>query len=260
MCTFMTTRQVAAAIVATLLCHAPSPAQETDPDPYDNIFTSERWCDDSGTACWRSPRDGDWFNGVRFIAEFDLRFVFQRGTSRFEVAGLQALPKLAVEFNIYKSWAAFQLAITAPGTITLDSASRAALSVAQEDGQVRTDIGFTAGFSFLDSSIAVGMGRLHYDLRGVRPSCTREEGAIYRERERRRRGELQQIEGELRNAPGEAALDTLAVRARDVAATLRSERIDRPCVLLTERGDSFGFIALQPVSTLRSNLKNPRRD
>ena len=260
MSTFMTTRQVFAAIVATLLCHAPGPAQETDPDPYDNIFTSERWCDDSGTACWRSPRDSDWFNGVRFIAEFDLRFVFQRGTSRFEVQGLQALPKLAVEFNIYKSWAAFQLAITAPGTITLDSASRAALSVVETDGRVRTDIGFTAGFSFLDSSIAVGLGRLHYDLRGVRPSCAREEAAIYSERERRRRRELRQIEDEVRNDPQEATLDTLAMRARDIASALRAERIDRPCVLMTERGDSFGFIALQPVSTLRSNLKNPRRD
>jgi hypothetical protein len=72
--------------------------------------------------------------------------------------------------------------------------------------------------------------------------------------------ELREIEGELRNDPQEAMLDSLAARAREIAATLRAERVARPCVLMTERGDSFGFIALQPASTLRSDLKNPRRD
>lgn len=235
-------------------------AQDDDPDPYENIFTSERWCDDSGTACWRSPRETAWFNGIRFIAEFDLRFVFQRGRNRFDVAGLQGLPKLAVEMNIYKSWAALQFAITGPGQVSLDAGSFRNRLTHDPGGEVKTDMGYTVALSFLDSSIAVGVGRLNYDVRTALPSCGREEEAAHREREGLRRRTLRERRASIRADHRVTALDSLAALAREYDLARVSEQWDRPCLLATERGDSFGFIALQPVSTLRANLKKPRRD
>jgi hypothetical protein len=233
-------------------------AQDTVPDPYRDIFTSERWCADSGTACWRSPRESSWFNGIRFIAEFDLRFVFQPGRNRFDAAGLQALPKLAVEVNIYKSWAALQLAVTGPGTVTLDSASASRARLARDQhGSVRTDIGYTLAFSFLDSSIATGFGRLNYDLRGAIPSCSREAEALNHERERWRNARLDSLRQQVHGENRLQELNVLAQSAEAADSARQSEQAARVCLLRTERSDSFWFIALQPVSTLRSNLKKP---
>jgi hypothetical protein len=248
------------ALSLLLLAPGRAAAQDDDPDPYENIFTSERWCDDSGTACWRSPRETPWFNGVRFIAEFDLRFVFQRGRNRFDVAGLQGLPKLAVEMNIYKSWAAVQLAITGPGQVSLDAGSLRSRITPDPGGEVKTDMGYTLAFSFLDSSIAVGVGRLNYDVRTSLPSCGREEEAAHREREGLRRRTLRERRSAIRTDHRVAALDSLTMLAREYDRARLDEQMTRPCLLATERGDSFGFIALQPVSTLRANLKKPRRD
>jgi hypothetical protein len=251
-------RLVFSVLFGILLCATSTYGQDTVPDPYRDIFTSERWCADSGTACWRSPRESSWFNGVRFIAEFDLRFVFQPGTNRFEVEGLQALPKLAVEVNIYKSWVALQLAVTAPGTVHLDSASASRNRLALNgDGAVRTDMGYTLSLSFLDSSIATGFGRLNYDLRGSTPPCSQEEEALHRERERGRRTALDSLRQQVDKTNRLRTLNALARLARRTETDRQSEQVARACLLRSERSDSFWFVALQPVSTLRSNLKKP---
>jgi hypothetical protein len=134
--------------VRCIIPHVASAQRDTTPDPYKHIFTSERWCDDPGTACWWSPRDSHWFNGVRFIAEFDLRFAFQGGRNRVDLPSLVAIPKFAVEVNIYKSWVAAQFALTAPGRINVDSRSELNHFL-RDSTSLATDGGFSYGLSFL---------------------------------------------------------------------------------------------------------------
>jgi hypothetical protein len=239
-------------------------AQAAAPDPYRDAFTSERWCDDSGTACWRSPRESDWFNGVRFIAEFDLRFVYQGGRNRIDLPSLIALPKLAVEANIYRSWVAAQIAISAPGRIAVDSRSElrgllrdtASASVASEGG-------WSFGASFLDSSIALGRGRVYYDLRefAVQPcSHAAEEFEIVQEDAWKLQRDSANSSFQEARSPAErldrARFLEEIVKRQD---SLREQsRRTRRCISGTQRRDSYWFVALQPVSTLRANLKGRR--
>jgi hypothetical protein len=130
-------------------------------------FSSDDWCADSGTACWRDGTRQKWFNGVRIVAELDLSTIFQGGDNRFETK-VAVIPKVALEFNIYGAWAAAQVGLISPGSVTLDEASTAVDRLHQplrEDRRVGVTHGWVVGVSILDGAIALGEGRVHYDRR-----------------------------------------------------------------------------------------------
>lgn len=137
-------------------------AQTVMPD-----MSAERWCADSGTACWTNPAHRSYLNGVRINADLDLGFRFQGGRSRFE-SDIQTLPKLSLETNLYHAWIALQAGLFAPSTIRLDERSEAAeylIPELRDRRDVHFNVGWLVGFSFLDGSLSAGWGGFHYDRR-----------------------------------------------------------------------------------------------
>lgn len=202
-------------------------AAQEDSLRFQDPFPTDRWCSDSGTACWRSPDRGPPIaNGIRIIADVDLRILLQRGHNRFELQGFSRLSKLAVEVNLYKSWVAFQVALRGPGAIAFDERSEALSLLPTGTRDIPTDWGLSYGLSFFDSSIALVWGRLHYDDRYFRvPTC---QTGFAEETERQRRDQN---------------------RLRPDTAFARN------CVMRTELRDSYWYVAFQPVSGLRSAIK-----
>jgi hypothetical protein len=156
---------------------------------------------------------------VRIIADFDVRFLFQRGGNRFVQTGFLSLPKLAFEVNLYKSWVALQFAIRGPGEIEIDSLSATRQVMKSERGIIPSDIGLSAGLSFLDSSVALLVGRMEYDRRYFKVArCTPAE--MQREEERRKES---------------------FARAT--------------CLLPRDEHDSYIYLTFQPLSAIRSGIK-----
>jgi hypothetical protein len=187
-----------------------------------DLFPTSRWCEDDGTACWWDPDDHASFTGIRFLAEIDLAILFQGGGNRFEGGSIRNHTKLAVEVNLYRSWVSLQLAVMAPSTVILDSRSPAVNKLQDSTTRVvNTDWGGFLGLSFLDSSVAFGLGRFRYDRRDFRvlTPCTRDQ---------------------LR--------DTNRIVAR------------ADCSAPGDSRDTFWYFAFQPISTLRANLKSARDD
>ncbi len=202
-------------------------------------FGVDRWCADSGTVCW----DGtETFSGIRFVLELDASFLFQRGANRFEGSGFRLLPKFAVEVNAYKSWAALQLALFGPSTVVLDRKSPARRQLVDTTQAVSVDWGFSAGLSFLNSSLATGWGRLFYDRRDFRTeACT--------PRQRQLIVEAESAVAETESRIGKEAVDLQQLERLEDA---RDEARD---TCHTNLRDSFVFFSFQPVSALRSSLK-----
>ncbi len=222
-------------ILGTFLLALSQPVHAQDTQPYRDPFTSEIWCRDSGTACWLSPGRSRFFNGVRVIADVDLRILLQRGQNRFVAADFAQLPKLAVEVNIYQSWAAFQIALRGPGNIVLDTLSEArGLLTTGGNGSVPTDWGLSFGLTFFDSSIALVRGNVRYDSRVFRvPPCSpaasnRSDRKLADDRE------------------------TARLRAKQVRPDTTFRRL---CVRSNEFSDSYVYVAFQPLSGLRSAIK-----
>lgn len=188
-----------------------------DEEPFRDPFPASRWCEDSATACWWDPDEHEWFNGIRIIADFDVRFLFQGGRNRFVQSGFLSLSKLAVEVNVYRSWAALQFAIHGPGAIQMDTFSAVRPLLKNRDGVVSSDLGWSVGLSFLDSSLALLWGRMEYDRRYFKDLCP--ESEVQREIDRRKAG----------------------AEAR--------------CVLSTDTRDSYWYLTFQPISAIRSGIK-----
>ncbi|MFL5384437.1 MAG: hypothetical protein ACJ8GN_18095 [Longimicrobiaceae bacterium] len=207
------------AIALASVSHAEA---QNNREPFRDPFPASRWCEDSGTACWRSPDESDWFNGIRIIADFDVRFLFQRGRNRFVQTGFLSLPKLAFEVNLYKSWVAFQIAIRGPGEIEIDSLSATRGVVRGNRGIIPSDIGLSAGFSFLDSSVALLFGRMVYDRRYFTiPKCA-----------------------------DRAAVEAEVNRRRTAIAPVQAS-----CLVAADLRDSYVYLTFQPLSAIRSGIK-----
>jgi hypothetical protein len=133
------------------------------------LFSTESWCNDSGTLCWGSPNAGTTITGVRFIGEVNLGTIIQDSDNRFESKVLSGLIQAGVEFNIYKGFVAVQGTLIPPGSIQLDTDSPLVTSqrLKDPDRRMKVDIGGTVGFSFLDGILAAGIGGLKYDTRSI---------------------------------------------------------------------------------------------
>lgn len=182
-------------------------------------FRSQTWCADSGTVCWAGGADRQWFNGMRIVAELDLGLVFQSGRNKFE-GGVRALPKLALEFNIYGGWAAAQLALLGPSKTTFDESSETGLAYLlpsyRATRTVPTTWGWLVGLSVLDGTLMGGYGSLHYDKRAFARTVA------------------------------DSVLRRLGVVDQVAFGGLTS--------------DSFGYAGLQPISSIRASFKRAKED
>lgn len=193
--------------------------------PFSDPFPTSRWCEDSGTACWSNPARRDWLNGVRIIADFDVRFLFQRGAGRFTQSRFLSLPKLAFEVNLYRSWVAFQFAIRGPGQIEIDSLSPTRNRMVNRAGIIPSDISLAAGFSFFDSSVALMGGWMAYDRRHFTVGrCGVHEA--HQEKQRRLTG---------------------------------SGTVTANCLLPPDERDTYIYLTFQPISAVRSGIKANER-
>jgi hypothetical protein len=197
-------RKAAAVAVVALVGAAVSPALAEGQDSGTSrakAFSAAAWCADSGTACWSDADRRKYLNGVRVVADLDLGFLFQTGRNRFE-GTLKGNPKVTLEWNLIGGWVAFQLALTAPGTMQFDDRSPAVSALVprqKQERQVHYNWGGMVGLALLDGGVSVGLGRVSYDRRDFRTDTTLKK-TIYR--------------------------------------------------------DSFGYVALQPISSIRANIKN----
>jgi hypothetical protein len=150
--------------------------------------------------------------------------MFQHGSNRFEV-GLRGIPKIALEFNLVGGWVSFQTALMAPGKVTFDDRSDAVKGLvdATKGREVRYDWGLTLGASFLDGSLSLGYGWLKYDRRDFKQYA-----------------ELVEL---FPDSSGKGP-------AR--------RQVSPPRVKSSLFRDSFLYAALQPLSGIRSGIKNSK--
>lgn len=218
-------RSLNALLVPFFLCTLARAAEgQESTEGFRDPFPASRWCEDSATACWSGADERDWLNGIRIIADFDVRFLFQRGGNRFVHSGFLSLSKLAFEVNLYKSWVAFQVAIRGPGDIQFDSLSAIRGVLRNPERVIPTDMGLSAGLSFLDSSVALLYGWMDYDRRHFKAS------------------------------------DCAAGPAEEAEKRRRAAGSQAQCVLPTDKRDSYVYLTFQPLSAIRSGIKQGREE
>ena len=133
------------------------------------FFTSENWCQDTGTLCWADPKKSWGLTGIRFIGEPNTGGLSQSGSNRVEISSLVGIIKAGVEINLYGAVASLQGSFIPQSTVTLDQDSELVTSsrLANPDRKIGVDNGFTIGLSLINGIVATGYGRLNMDTRRI---------------------------------------------------------------------------------------------
>ncbi|MFN3200948.1 MAG: hypothetical protein ACE366_21285 [Bradymonadia bacterium] len=158
-------------------------------------FSSEVWCEDSGTVCWSEDA---WMPGIRFLVEPQLGFVSQFGDNSFSNSRLLSTASFGVSLAIFEGWAGIQLLYIPEHVNDLDDDSQLVKearkpvdpsnpnspAVAPDfDGSLKVDFGVAAGVWLFDGVVVLGAGFLNYDTgrlpEPLRAGAAEDDGFLY---------------------------------------------------------------------------------
>lgn len=144
---------------------APPDVQEAENQTGPRDLSSAGWCLDATTYCWDASRS---LAGLRLVFEPQLGVLFQSGNDKFEDANFRSLEKIGLETNLIEGLIGLQGMLIYPSTLKFQQDSpllEKGFIKDEENGQVRVEVGFSFGVTFLDGILAVGYGWVNYDER-----------------------------------------------------------------------------------------------